>query len=182
MSTIITDRLVLRPPTGADVEAITTQINNFEICKNLAVVPYPYARSDAYSFLEWQAGFDEKSLCVAISEKHNTAHLIGVISYEYAAAKDNAALGYWLAQPYWNQGYMREAAQAVVDHAFAVTKLDVLVSCFHNDNPNSGKILRGVGFEESGPCMHFSKAQGIDVPATNMRLARERWHQTKKTA
>ncbi len=182
MTTLVTDRLILRPLALSDAEAITAQIGNYGVSKNLARVPYPYALSDAHWFLDWVNTFDERSLFVAITEKPTPDCLIGAITFEYAAELGNAELGYWLAQPYWNRGYMREAARAVVDHAFDGTKLGLMVSCFFNDNPNSGKVLRGVGFEANGPCMHFSKSQGIEVPVTQMRLTRERWHHMKKTA
>jgi [ribosomal protein S5]-alanine N-acetyltransferase len=180
MTILITERLVLRPLRRSDAEALTSQINNFEVSKNLARVPYPYVLSDALGFLDWVKTFDNRSLFAAITEKQNADHPIGVISYEYAEQHDNAELGYWLAEAYWNQGYMRETAGAVVDHAFNTTELNLMVSCFFNENPNSGKILQGVGFEERNQCTSFSKAQGKDVPVTNMRLTRERWAEMKK--
>lgn len=182
MTTLTTDRLTLRPLAMTDAETITGLVGNYEVSKNLARVPYPYALSDAHSFLEWTQGFDDKSLFVAVTEKHDPDQLIGIISYEYASEKDDAELGYWLAQPYWNRGFMREGVHAVVNHGFDASRLNLMVSCYFNDNPNSGKILRGVGFEEVGPCMHYSKAQGADVPVTTMRLSRDRWLQMKKTA
>ncbi len=175
MTILTTDRLTLRPLALSDAEAITTQIGNYAVSRNLARVPYPYALSDAHWFLDWIQTFDERSLFAAITEKPAPDRLIGAITFEYAAEHDNAELGYWLAQPYWNRGYMREAARAVVDHAFSTTKLNVLVSCFFNENPNSGKVLRGAGFEQNGLCMHYSKSQGVEVPVTEMRITRERW-------
>jgi hypothetical protein len=41
--------------------------------------------------------------------------------------------------------------------------------------------LRSVGFEEVAQCASFSKAQGIDVPVTNMRLTRVQWLAQQKS-
>jgi RimJ/RimL family protein N-acetyltransferase len=182
MTTLMTDRLLLRPLRMSDADAITDQICNYNVSKNLARVPHPYHLSDALEFLDWVKTFDHKSLFVAITEKTGAGTLIGVMSFEYSTANDNAELGYWLAEPHWNRGYMREAARAVVDHAFAVSDHSMLVSCYFNDNPHSGKVLRGAGFKEAGQCMSFSKSQGIDVPVTTMQLTRTQWDQnTRRT-
>jgi RimJ/RimL family protein N-acetyltransferase len=182
MTTLTTRRLVLRPLHNSDAEAITMQIGDYDVCKNLARVPYPYHVADAEDFLGWVKGFDQRSLFAAITERDGDGLLIGIISSEFAPDKDDSELGYWLAKPYWNRGYMKEAAAAMVDHAFMATPLALMVSCYHNDNPNSGKILRGVGFEDAGACTSFSKAQGKDVDITNLRLSRERWLAMKKAA
>jgi RimJ/RimL family protein N-acetyltransferase len=175
MTSITTPSLVLRPFENKDAEAITVQIGDYDVCKNTARVPYPYTAADAQAFLGWVEGLDVRSLCLAITERDGNDRLIGAISYEFVSAKADAELGYWLAKPYWNRGYMKEAAKAMVHHAFTATQLPLIVSCYFNDNPNSGKILRGVGFEDAGQCTVFCKAQGMDVPVANMRLSRERW-------
>lgn len=48
---IETARLLLRPVAEQDLDAIVAGINDFEVSKMLARVPYPYARRDAESFL-----------------------------------------------------------------------------------------------------------------------------------
>jgi RimJ/RimL family protein N-acetyltransferase len=55
-----------------------------------------------------------------------------------------------------------------------------LLSGFHVDNPNSGRILRGIGFEETHEAMNFSVAQNKDVPVTKLRLTREAWLEKQK--
>ncbi len=179
MKVMETNCLILRSLRATDADAIVAQIGNYNVSKNLARVPYPYTLEDANWFFGWIKGFDDKSLFLAITEKQNVDQLIGVISYEYLIEKDDAELGYWLAEPFWRKGYMKEAAQAVVDYGFEVSDLNQMVSCFFNDNPNSGRVLHSVGFENTDSCSAFSKAQGIEVPVTNTKLSRARWLQTK---
>jgi RimJ/RimL family protein N-acetyltransferase len=172
---IETTRLRLRPLRQDDCTIIVGELNNFKISRNLARVPYPYHYDDAVDFLGFVKTLDQRSLVSGIEIKFKPGQLIGAISYEYDAAKNNADFGYWLSEAQWGKGYGKEAARAVVRHAFTVSKLETLISCYHDDNPNSGRILRGVGFEEVAQCTSFSKAQGMDVPVTNMRLTRANW-------
>jgi RimJ/RimL family protein N-acetyltransferase len=176
---IETERLVLRPLRDDDAMQIVSALDDFDICRNLARVPWPYHRSDALEFLEFVAGCDQRSRFSAICKHEKTDTLIGIISYEWSDAKQNAELGYWLSQPHWGKGLMTEAAATMVNHAFIENRHEILVSCFHDDNPVSGKILSRVGFERVGACSNFSKAHGKEVPVTNMRLTREHWLKMK---
>ena len=62
-----------------------------------------------------------------------------------------------------------------VNDAFAGAGHDRMAACYHSDNPASARILAKTGFEVIGACSSFSKAQGRDVPVTNMALSRARW-------
>lgn len=176
---IKTERLVLRPLGESDIGAMVEALDDFAISRNLARVPYPYHRDDALDFLSFVSSCDGLSCFSAICKRQAPEVLLGIISYEWSEAKHNAELGYWLSKPHWGQGLMTEAAIAVVKHAFTENHHPELISCFHDDNPVSGRILSKVGFERVGTCYHFSKAQGTELPVTNMKLTRERWLQMK---
>lgn len=180
MSDVIeTKRLLLRRPTENDVSRIVEALADFDICRNLARVPWPYHRDDALDFLKFMASCDRRSRFSAICTRESGERLLGMISYEWSDAKQDAELGYWLDTTHWGQGLMTEAATAMVEHAFTSNKHPQLVSCFHDDNPISGKILSRVGFERVGACSNFSKAQGKDIPVTNMKLTQQRWLKMK---
>ncbi len=182
MTVIDTPRLTLRPLEPADMAVIVDCLSDYSVCRNLARVPYPYHMSDAKAFLDFVGTLDERSAVRAITLRDNPLGLIGIISHEYSEAKQNSELGYWLSVPFWGQGYATEAADALVTHAFAKSALEAMVACYFDDNPASGKILRRVGFEDVGACLAFSKAQGIDVPVTNMRLTRTRFVECQKAS
>jgi RimJ/RimL family protein N-acetyltransferase len=180
MSEVIeTERLALRRLRDEDAAQIVSALDDFNICRNLARVPWPYHRDDALDFLSFVASCDQRSRFSAICIRQTPDDLMGIISYEWSEAKQNAELGYWLNTPHWGKGLMTEAARAMVRHAFVENQHPTLVSCFHNDNPVSGKILSRVGFEMVGACNHFSKAQGKEIPVTNMQLTRKHWLQMK---
>jgi RimJ/RimL family protein N-acetyltransferase len=172
---IETARLLLRPLRSNDAPEIAEKINNYEISKNLARVPFPYTLADAEDFLEWAANLDERSDFRVLSLKQQPDVLIGIISYDWAEDKQRAELGYWLVQEQWGKGLMTEAARAMVELAFTHSRLENLSSCFFNENPASGKVLAHAGFEVTGLCSHFSKARGHEVPVTTVALTKSQW-------
>ncbi len=172
---IETERLVLRPVQRSDGPEIAAKINNYEISKNLARVPFPYTLDDAETFLEWADGLDYRSAFRVISLKTSPNELLGIISYDWMEDKQSAELGYWLVQEQWGKGLMTEAAKAMVELAFTDSDLESLGSCFFNENPASGKVLAHAGFETTGTCSQFSKARGDEVPVTTVQLLRCDW-------
>ena len=107
---IETDRLVLRPPENGDAPAIARLIGNFEVSKWLTVVPHPYTLADGEAFVREIAGPWDRVIT-------RTGEVIGVVGI-----KDS--LGYWLGQPFWGQGFMSEAAGALVAEWFAFAPTD----------------------------------------------------------
>ncbi len=178
---IETERLVLRPVQKSDGPEIAVKINNYEISKNLARVPFPYTLADAEAFFEWADGLDYRSAFRVISLKSSPTELLGIISYDWMEDQQRAELGYWLVQEHWGRGLMTEAATAMVELAFVDSNLESLGSCFFNENPASGKVLAHAGFETTGTCSQFSIARGFEVPVTTVQLLRSDWR-NKKTA
>lgn len=172
---IETERLVLRPLRKDDGPEIAFKIDNFEISKNLARVPFPYHLSDAEEFLDWVASLDHRSAFRVIALKQQPETLIGIISYDWNENNQRSELGYWLVQEHWGQGLMTEAARAMVELAFTESGLTALSSCYFNENPASGRVLGRAGFMHTGTCTQFSKARGHDVAVTTVALTRDDW-------
>jgi [ribosomal protein S5]-alanine N-acetyltransferase len=177
--TIETNRLLLRPLASTDGPAIAAKIDNYEICKNLSRVPYPYHLSDAEEFIDWALQLDQHSAFRVISLKQEPHILVGIISYDWNEQKQRAELGYWLVQEHWSKGLMTEAVNAMTELAFTVSSLENLSACYFNENPASGKVLSHAGFSVTGNCTQFSKSRGEDVSVTMVELTSGNWRNKK---
>jgi RimJ/RimL family protein N-acetyltransferase len=166
---IKTRRLILRPLQSADSETLVREFANYNIVRNTARIPYPYHISDAEEHLAFVHGLNAMSKSLAIAVLHQPSHLIGGISYLYSEEKNDAEIGYWLSEQYWGQGFMSEAASAMIKDGSSLG-IRKFIACYHDDNPVSGKILRKLGFTENGKCKNYSKAQAKEVPVINMQL------------
>jgi RimJ/RimL family protein N-acetyltransferase len=177
MLTLTTRRLVLRPFVPDDFPAFVTALNDLSISRHLARVRYPYHLSDADAFHAFIQSSDARSLFSAVALREEPQRLCGFVSYEWKEESTDAELGYWYERSKWSMGFATEAGAALVTHAFAVNRHPLLVSGYHLDNPASGRVLRKLGFVETGPTSEFSLAQGRYVPSMRMHLSRERWLQ-----
>jgi RimJ/RimL family protein N-acetyltransferase len=155
-----TERLLLRPSWPEDAKALHQAVAEEEIVRNLAVVPWPYTAKDARDFAEMQHPFHYPQFL--LWKRTNAApQLVGACGI---ARRDGAAeLGYWIARPYWGLGYASEAASAVLGIARAIGHRR-LVSGHFTDNPASGKVLRKIGFRNTGRIeLRESKGRGQAV-------------------
>lgn len=171
MTTLVTDRLALRPPRAADAGTIVRELGNFSVSRWTGRVPYPYGPADAEAFLAHCTALPADALVLAITRDDAPIGVIGI---------EHDELGYWLAEPHWGKGYATEAARAVVDHAFDAMGLAQLVASYHIGNAASRRILLGLGFVEVGEGTAFSKARQAEVPHMKLRLTRAAWSDAKE--
>lgn len=159
-----TARLTLRPITLFDAGAINTGLNHPDVPGWLTEVPYPYTLQDAEDFIRTVAQG---------SKGHDWAidagtGLIGIISLD-------SDLGYWLAADHHRQGFMSEAARAVVAFHFAQTDAD-LISGYHLGNAPSCNVLTKLGFTNTVIRDQIRVATGKPVKTQRMVLTKDRWN------
>lgn len=134
--TLVTPRLVLRPLRHTDAPQIQRLFPHWEMLEFMAAaIPWPYPEDGARQHLETLLPRMEqgREYDWAITLKaENTGQLIGVISLYPESEEDNR--GFWLAQPYQNQGLMKEATFAVNDFAFF--QLGMTQLTLNNAEPN----------------------------------------------
>ena len=99
-----------------------------------------------------------------------SADLIGVVGLT-PDKHSEAELGYWFSRSYWGHGIVTEAAAAVVSYGFEHLKLSTITSGFFVENPASGRVLRKLGFVETGRGMRSRLALGDTVPSVDLRLS-----------
>lgn len=141
-----TERLLLRPSWPEDAGQLYRAIADEGIVRNLAKAPWPYTEHDAawFAALEHSEMFPNFMLMLRTD---GAPKLIG--SCGLGELNGEAELGYWIARPYWGNGFAAEAAKAVIDIA-RVLGHRKLVSGHFTDNPASGRVLRKVGFRPLG--------------------------------
>jgi RimJ/RimL family protein N-acetyltransferase len=143
-------------------------LNNYEITKNTARIPFPYGAADADRFFTWAEGAGR--FVFALAEKAAPDALIGIISLEREDDPEHGEIGYWLAEQFWGRGLMGEAAREVVRLGFEGAGLKAISATYHLGNEASKRILEALGFANVRRETGFSLAQGKDVPIQLLRL------------
>lgn len=98
----------LRLWAKADIPVLAKYLNNKKIWDNCRdSLPYPYTEKDAEQFISFvEKQSEQNNYCIEIN--HEAAGNISFIKGT-DVERYSAELGYWLAEPYWNQGIMTEA-------------------------------------------------------------------------
>ncbi len=170
MSSVESERLILRPPRHADIQAMAVWLCDFEVSRNLARVPHPYGEADAEDFVSKRGHHGGGHYCFSILRKTDNLFL-GAIGLHLENGSHE--LGYWLGRPYWGQGYASEAARAVTRFAFENLDASFLWAGWFHDNPASGHVLAKLGARHNGSRMRHCLARGEPVLCHEMLLTRE---------
>lgn len=173
--TLETERLILKPIKIEDAPAVQKHFNNWNIIKNLlGTVPWPYPDNGAQDYIENMVMpliKEGKVYVWSIRLKDNPKDLIGLIEYRHVTDRDDNR-GFWLAEPYWQQGYMTEAVTAVNDFIFFDLKVERIVVCNFEGNDGSRRVKEKTGAKFIGYCnkQHHSgniQSEMYEVTAEN---------------
>jgi RimJ/RimL family protein N-acetyltransferase len=142
-----TERLLLRPGWAEDAPQLARAIADEQIVRNLATAPWPYALQDAEAFLATPR--DPALPNFLITERTEAdPRIVGACGLGRRPS-GAVELGYWIARPYWSQGFATEAARALIEIACTL-KLPRLEASHFVDNPASGRVLEKLGFIPTG--------------------------------
>ena len=146
-----TERLLLNQTKPTDIPDIIMYAGNKNITDNTRTMPHPYFEEDAIRWLNsMNQGFKNKEEYTFAMRQKKDAHFIGGIGLTIDVSNNRAELGYWLAEPFWNQGFTTEAVQAIFKFAFEVLNLNKIVAVYLSTNQASGKVMLKNGMTKEG--------------------------------
>ena len=152
MPVLSTVRLVLRPFTPQDAAAVQQLAGDPAIAATTVAIPHPYEDGVAEAWIgtHQQIFEEDHGLVLAVTLKA-VRQLIGAISLlSLDRPSRRAELGYWIGQPYWNQGYASEAARAMIAFGFEGMQLNRIYAQHMLRNPASGRVMNKVGMRYEG--------------------------------
>ncbi|MGW4896941.1 GNAT family N-acetyltransferase [Kitasatospora sp. NPDC004240] len=160
---LTTERLILRAPAAADVDAVFAACQDEDI-QRWTVVPSPYAREDAVGFVNdvsapgWREG-THFTWCVF---ERGTGALVGAqgITLVGGNRRGVAELGYWAVKEHRGRGYTVEAARAVSRWALTEAGVRRLEWFAYVGNEGSRAVADKVGFRFEGTLRAFADQRG----------------------
>ena len=150
---LATERLTMRPYRAEDAAELHRLINDWEVCRNLAAVPFPYPRELADDWIgstrTMLAAGNAFHLAVTGREEGREM-LVGGVGLRIDREARTGRLGYWVGRRFWGHGVGSEAAGRLARWALANLDLDAIEATVSTDNPGSVAVLRRVGFRHVG--------------------------------
>jgi len=170
MTPIETQRLVLREPSLDDAPCYALGVGEYEVARYLTPVPYPYSLSMAVDWLrQARPATPEQSMLIIDLPGKGVIGCISLIS----------ELGFWIARPHWNRGYVTEAATALLDWHFSGTDRVAVPCSAHHNNFASLAVQKKLGFVATGHEMRFSQTLQHNVDHVVSSLSRQDWQKRR---
>ena len=162
---LTTERLTLRPLQPKDAEALHRLVNDWEVTRTLAELPYPYPRKLADDWIgsTMRRIADGSAYHLAITGHEGEREtLVGVVGLTLDPQARSGRLGYWVGRAYWRHGVATEAAGRLTRWAFANLELDRIMAEVAESNDASCAVLRRIGFGQVGTATRRSKTSDLN--------------------
>lgn len=144
---IETERLILRGPVSADVDAWAAFIDDPDFTRYV-----PRSRTDLTTreraertIRALQELWEQHAIGWAITRKGD-GQFIGQCNIDAVPETSEMELAYLLGKPYWGQGFATEASRAAVHFGFAHNGWDRIVAAVVPANVASRRVLDHLGF------------------------------------
>ena len=173
---LATERLILRPLIPEDAEAMHRLVNDWEVARNLATVPFPYPRelADEWILSSRHELAKGSAYTLAITGREGEHEvMVGTVRLEVDAKERCGRLGYWVGRRFWGHGVATEAAGRVARWALANLNVDRLEAGVVTDNPASVAVLRHIGFRQIDDGTRPFLARGGEHEVWRFRASRE---------
>ena len=159
---IETHRLILRRPVLEDAGPIFEgYAHDAEVTRYLTWRPHQNIEQTkeflrrCHDFWERRAAFPWAII------RAGETRPIGMIDLRPQGSRSE--IGYVLARPFWGQGYMTEAAQALVEWALSQRETYRVWAVCDVENVNSAKVLERVGMRREGILRRWIVHPNIDA-------------------
>lgn len=149
--TLDTSRLVLRPLRDADAHTFFEIWSDAEAMRYFSFSPMTHIEQaiERVARNVKNAAGGQDLICVL--ELRETGEALGECVLFHANEQcRRAEIGFSLRRKFWSGGYMREAASAVIDHAFGTLRLNRLEADIDPRNAASARLLERLGFAREG--------------------------------
>lgn len=171
---IETERLYLRHWELGDVDAVLAYAWDPEWSRYLHVLPRPYGRHDAEQFVARQILLDpvtHPSWAIVLD-----GAAVGGVNLRIAHAHRLAELGYSIARRHWNQGYVSEAATAVLAAAFTtLPELQRIRAFADARNRASQRVMEKIGMTKEGVLRQNRVERGEAIDEAWFGILRDEW-------
>ena len=151
MPRLDTKRLILRRLQGTDSDALFSILGDDEVTRYYDDSSFTHVSQASDQIKSWENGFTHRR-CIrwGITRKEDGL-LTGTCGY-YGIHPWHmrASIGYELGRPYWRQGLMSEALNAIIDLGFRDMSLNRIDALVMPDNATSIRLLEKIGFKNEG--------------------------------
>ena len=173
---IETNRLTLGDLVSDDIPKIIEYAGNQKVAEMTLNIPHPYEEKDAIFWLNSaKQGFVNKTQYTFGIRIKNSKAFIGGIGLKVNSRFNRAELGYWIAEPFWNNGYATEVVGAVLKFGFEELNLNKIYATHLAENTASGKVMEKNGMIKEGELKEHTKKGEFYKSLIQLRLTQSEY-------
>lgn len=160
------ERLTLRPPAHSDYRAwvaLRQVSRDFLTPWEPTWAPDHLSRKAFTNRVYWaQRSIRNGTAMPLFMVRREDEALVGAITLDHIkrGPSQSGITGYWIGQPFARQGFMREAIQAVVHHAFTAMDLSRIEAGCLPENAPSRRLLEQCGYKYEGVAQSYLQING----------------------
>ena len=174
--TLHTARLLLRPFTPADTDAIFALQSNPQVLRYWDSPPWTErARAERFIAMCQQMEQDGSGARLAIERKADRMFIGWCVLFEWNPDYRSAGIGYCLDAATWGQGFATEAAGALLQWAFDTLDLNRVQAETDTRNTASARVLEKLGFVREGTLREDCVVNGEVSDSWVYGLLRREW-------
>jgi [ribosomal protein S5]-alanine N-acetyltransferase len=176
--TIHTPRLLLRPFTTGDTEAIYALMSNTHVLRYWDAPPWhDPSRADRFITHSAEMAQEDSGIRLAIERTSDGAFIGWCSIMNWDPNYHIAMIGYCLSDSAWGQGFATEAARAALQWAFDTLNLNRVQSGADTRNRASERVLEKLGFVREGTLRESCIVNGEVSDDSVYGLLRREWKQ-----
>src|SRR4051812_26276837 len=148
MTTLTTDRLLLRPLAEDDLDALASYYSDGEVMRHVGGGRVLAREETAASLARMMLFFNGNGYGQWAVVKRDGGMFLGragILEWPDLGDSGETEIGYLLGRPHWGHGYATEAALASRDHALEVLGRRRLISLIDHDNARSARVATKLG-------------------------------------
>lgn len=176
-----TDRLILRPLEKGDAVAIDNLLADIELARTTLNIPYPYPDGLAEQWINRVTEKMKKGshYSFAIILK-GTMQFIGSITLDIALNHKRAEMTYWIGKPFWDNGYVTEAASRIISLAFEDLHVNRVWAAVMRKNKPSVEVMKKLNLFYEGTFHQHVLKWGVYEDVSYYGIVKEQYEKFYK--
>jgi len=177
---IVGDKVRLRPMVAGDARIAYHLVANDAILSNLSWDGPANEKEVADTYRRWDDGLKIGEICGLAIECVDQPGIIGCITVHFPRHPQQADIGYWLGEPFWNKGYMTEAIRLACHLSFHYLDAVRVYATVFVGNIASRRALENNGFSLDGTMRSHIFKRGKWLDAWFFTLLRSEWETNRE--
>lgn len=168
-----TPRLIIRSYAPDDWRKLQAFGGKPEVVRMMATLKSPWPEADVKAWMKSRAYCGKLGFGAGIYLRDT-----GMIGF-LGIGGNPVHCAFAIDPDFWGKGYATEATRGLLEFSFGNLGLEVVDADHFIDNPASGRVLRKLGFVETGKSMGKSLARPQPAPLITYRLSRDQFEVAK---